>query len=437
MSVMREDTSVRPLTIGSERLLAVAVYAMVWGTLLYSAFTLILGREGFMSYLLFSSVTAILGILASLSVERPVSVGFFLCLSTATAVLLVEEALLNGPHPGIGLVLALTGALSLSFAGSILRLGEDERYALQVTGLIFASRLAFAPFPQGLLTASTAAPTIYILIISVAVAFIIVKRISLARVGLTRGLHPMYKQIAAGGSIGLLSSLIEYWILRPSPIRLTEDSLQAILYVVIVMTVFVGFGEELLFRGLVQESYQKVLPAWSAILLASIQFSLMHYGWQNPLELLFSYGMGIAFGFSFWKTKSLATPIAMHALNNIAMFIIAAYSDLMFTPVAIGETVIIAVVLILPVLPWHGLAKPEMRTIASRLVREIKTSTSHSIPEPKGIQLRCYEHPLTPPVIDVCAYCGRVLVEDTKYCDKCGRQLLPESLSISLISKRG
>jgi len=427
----------RPLTISSERLLAVAVYVMIWGTLLYSAFTLILGREGIMPYLLFSSVAAILGILASLSMERPVSVGFFLCLSAATAALLVEEALLNGPHASIGLVLALAAALSLSFAGSILRLGEDERYALQVTGLIFASRLAFAPFPQGLLAVSAAAPTIYILIISVAVAFIVVKRISLARVGLTRGLYPMYKQIAAGGSIGLLSSLIEYWILRPSPIRLTEDTLQTILYVVIVMTVFVGFGEELLFRGLVQESYQKVLPAWPAILLASIQFSLMHYGWQNPLELLFSYGVGIAFGYSFLKTKSLTAPIAMHASNNIAMFIIAAYPDLMFTRIAIGQTVIFAAILILPALPWHGLANSEMRTIANRLIQPIKESTSHIILEPKGVQLRCYEHRLTPPVIDVCACCGRVLVENTKYCDKCGRRLLPKSLSISLISKQG
>jgi len=218
---------------------------------------------------------------------------------------------------------------------------------------------------------------------------------------------------------------------------LTENGLQAILYVIIVMTAFVGFGEELLFRGLVQESYQKVLPAWPAILLASVQFSLMHYGWQNPLELLFSYGMGIAFGYSFWKTKSLIAPITMHSLGNIAMFIIAAYPDLMFTGIAIGQIVIIAAILILPVLPWQELANPEISTIANRLIQGVKKSTSLRTLEPEGIQLRCHKHPLTPPVIDVCAYCGRVLVGESEYCDKCGRQLLPESLSISLISERG
>ena len=90
-----------------------------------------------------------------------------------------------------------------------------------------------------------------------------------------------------------------------------------------------ALGEEMLFRGLVQRSYQKVLSAWSAILMASIQFAVMHLGWLNPLEIAFSYVMGIFFGYS-WKTKSLITPVIAHSMGNIIVFLIAAYPDVMF-----------------------------------------------------------------------------------------------------------
>jgi len=443
--VRSEGASIKSLKLSSQRLLAVAAYAMVWASLLYSAFTLILKQADIVPYLYFAIVAMILGILASLSMERPASMKVFLGLSTATIVLLFEEALLNGLHPDAGLVLALAAALSLSSAGSIPKLREEVRYALQVTGLVFASRLAFIPFPQRFLTVSTAPPSIYTLIISVTIAFMVVKRISLTRVGLTPGQYSIWKQIAIGASIGLLSGLIEYWILKPEPIQLAGDSLQAILYVIIVMTVFVGFGEELLFRGLVQESYQKVLPAWSAILMASIQFSLMHYGWLNPLELLFAYGMGIIFGYSFWKTKSLTAPITTHALGNIAMFIIAAYPHLMLTPTAIGLMAMIAVVLLLPVLPWRRLSELKMRALpplkkeywskakkhfheipmtANRLLQTMRESVSRTLHKPEETLPLSDQYPPTSTAIGVCPDCGRVLTGGEIYCDVCGRRLL-------------
>ena len=445
---MLEGASIRPLGPSSERLLAIAVYVMVWCSLLHSALTLILIKASIMPYLYFTVLTMSLSLLAALSIERPLSLNLFLGLSAVTVVLLAEEALLNGLHPDAGLALAFTAALSLSFAGSIPKLGEKVRHVLQVTGLIFASRLAFIPFPQRFLTINTAPPSIYTLIIVVMVAFIVVKRISLVRVGLTRGPYSIYRQIAVGASFGLLAGLVEYRILKPPPISLAGESLQTILYVIIVMTLFVGFGEELLFRGLVQESYQSVLPAWSAIQIASIQFGLMHYGWMNPLELLFAYGMGMIFGYLFWKTKSLTAPITMHALGNIAMFIVAAYPELMLTPIAIGLMVAFAAIVLLSAFPWRRLRKLEMRallapltlnrdhlskakkrletsTINSRLLQTLRkfTSQTHRIEE--ETQIPSGQYPPTSPIIGVCPYCGRELTEKAKYCDMCGARAQP------------
>lgn len=81
--------------------------------------------------------------------------------------------------------------------------------------------------------------------------------------------------------------------------------------------------------------------------MVSIQFGIMHYGWLTPLEILFSYGMGAIYGLSFWKTKSLITPISAHALGNIIMFTIAAYPESMLDPETTLIPIIIAAALVL------------------------------------------------------------------------------------------
>ena len=439
-----EGTPITSRRFDIKLVLPIIAHAIVWASLIYMASTLVLAKAlEAASYLYFSLVTATIGVLASLSVGRPTYPEAFLGLSTVTVLLLLEEALLNGLHPDAGLAIAFTAALAMPLAGSIPKLKAEVKYALQATGLIFASRLAFIPFPQMFLKVSTAPPSIYSLIISLVIAFIVVKRVSLKRVGLTIGPYPIAKQISTGASVGILSGLIEYSILQPKPIELTGNHLQSILYVIIVMTLFVGFGEELLFRGLVQEAYQNVLPAWSAIFMASVQFGLMHYGWLNPLEILFAYGMGVTFGYSFWKTKSLIAPITIHSLGNIIMFHIAAYPELMLTPTATQLIIIISVVLLLPALPWRKLPKPEMNIIrpASPIGKEYSQTLkqhltklrksllqaveeSRSLARPLDQQKETSPETPAPQNISLCSYCGRELAANMKYCDWCGQQLL-------------
>jgi len=347
------DPSIKPRRFNSEFPRVIVVYVMVWISLLYLAFTFLLKAFDMKAYLYFSVVIAASGILSSFLVGHPRSLRVFSSLSTVTVALLLEEALLNGLHPSLGVGLALVAALALPLGGSILRLNPDLRYALQTSGLMFASRLVFIPFPPDYLKSSIFLPSAYALIIALVIAFLVVKRISLKTVGLTTGPYSILRQIGIGGSVGLVSGLVEYFVLKPSPIKLAGDQLQMILYVVIVMTVFVGLGEEMLFRGLVQQSYQKVLPAWSAIVMASIQFAVMHLSSLNPLELLFTYGMGVFFGYSFWKTRSLVVPVTAHSLGNINMFMLAAYPNLMLPRSAIALSALVPIVLLLCVVPWR------------------------------------------------------------------------------------
>jgi hypothetical protein len=246
-----------------------------------------------------------------------------------------------------------------------------------------------------------------------------------------------------------VGGLVEYSILKPSPIQLAGDALESILYVVIVMTLFVALAEEMLFRGLLQRSYQNVLPSWSAILMTSIQFAVMHLGWLNPLEIAFAYVMGIFLGYSFWKTKSLIAPVTMHSVGNITMFLVAAYPELMLTPNAIALTIIIAAILLLPAMPWRGLLRPKAHAfsgtqaagkrhldplenhLSRALKRSLQTarksgSSTLSPHQQEKTEVNSGQYSVTRPVTVVCAYCGHALSGGERYCDVCGHQLFLE-----------
>jgi membrane protease YdiL (CAAX protease family) len=355
---MSEGISIAPWEFKAEFAAAVCIVALA--SLLYVALAFVLGDATQIVFNLYLSLATALSVVVSISLGTRASSGVLLSLTTVTFALLFEEALVNGLDPYAGFTLAFIVALMLPLAGSILAVGSGLSEALQVAGLMFASRLVFIPFPARFLKISLALPSAYALIIALVVAFLVIKRISLKRVGFAVGSYSLFKQVSVGLSVGLVSGLVEYLILKPSPIQLAGDALQAILYVVIVMTAFVGLGEEMLFRGLIQQTYQRVLPTWSAILMASIQFAVMHIGWQNPLEILFAYAMGIFFGYMFWKTKSLITPVIAHSLGNIAMFLIAAYPDLMLDMKTIVFTILVATALLISAALWRNVPKSVM-----------------------------------------------------------------------------
>lgn len=79
-----------------------------------------------------------------------------------------------------------------------------------------------------------------------------------------------------------------------------------------------GFGEELLFRGLLQEGLanwigQPVGP-WIALVAASLVFGLFH--WLNTTYALLAVAAGLYFGGLLILTGSLWPPIVAHALYD-------------------------------------------------------------------------------------------------------------------------
>jgi hypothetical protein len=242
-----------------------------------------------------------------------------------TFLVLVEELLLNSTYAGLGLSLALIALISLPLSAAVFGKGEArvQRF-LEVSGLVFANRVVLSPFPINFLTSPALLPAIYTLVLIACILYIAYRKIDLKYMRLARGETPILPQLLAGLLTGYLLGLIEYFVLRPTPIT-TQNLVQTLIYLVVVMMVFVGITEELLFRGLLQRSLEDMLPPWQAINIASLIFALMHLGWLNPIEIVFAYAAGVVFGLLYYKTNSLIAPIIAHGSGNIVLYTIVLF----------------------------------------------------------------------------------------------------------------
>jgi hypothetical protein len=104
-------------------------------------------------------------------------------------------------------------------------------------------------------------------------------------------------------------------------VLIRADSPVELLAVVLVVAVAPAIVEELLFRGLIQKIFERLMsPIVSAILAGTI-FGLYH---MNPFEVVPLIGLGVFFGLLRYRSQSLLLPMSAHFLNNL-MAVLASY----------------------------------------------------------------------------------------------------------------
>jgi membrane protease YdiL (CAAX protease family) len=77
----------------------------------------------------------------------------------------------------------------------------------------------------------------------------------------------------------------------------------------------IPFFEELFFRGLIQTTLMRLGRPWLAILISALVFGFAHSGVPQTVPTIFV--LGLALGFVFYRTRSLAASFALHALFNL------------------------------------------------------------------------------------------------------------------------
>jgi hypothetical protein len=118
--------------------------------------------------------------------------------------------------------------------------------------------------------------------------------------------------------------MVEYSILQPAP-AFPNFTVKYLFRDMAYMFLFVGFGEELLFRGLLQRDLMKVFGIKGGLILASLMFAVMHLTWRSLPELGFVFIAGLILGISYQKTKNLALPIIIHGTNNVILVAVLPY----------------------------------------------------------------------------------------------------------------
>jgi len=232
------------------------------------------------------------------------------------AALAAAEVLTNLVEPHLGLLMHGVLLVALFFHTALTWGHPGHRLLLSLT---------FAPLIRLLSLSLPLAgfPTIYwYLIVSVplfmaaAVAWRTL-RLSRTEIGLNLRAFPLQILVALTGlSLGYL----EYRILRPAPLAqsLAWGEVWAPGLILLVCT---GFAEELIFRGMMQQTAVEALGRGRGIVYVAALFAVLHVGYRSLTDVLFVFGVALFFGLVKSVTGSIVGVSLAHGMTNVLLFL--------------------------------------------------------------------------------------------------------------------
>jgi len=155
------------------------------------------------------------------------------------------------------------------------------------------------------------------------IAAVVVMRIlgyNRGEVGLSLRFIPIQLAVALTG-FGL--GVAEYHILKPEP-WLSTFTWSELWLPALVLGGCTGFGEEFIFRGVLQRSAWERL-GWRGIIYVSFLFAILHVGWLSWVDVIFVFGVAMFFAWIVKRTGSLLGVTLSHALTNITLYFIAPF----------------------------------------------------------------------------------------------------------------
>ena len=122
------------------------------------------------------------------------------------------------------------------------------------------------------------------------------------------------------GASGLLLGYIEYLLLRPGPL-VTALRWELFWLPALILLIFTGFLEEIIFRGIMQTASAEYFGKWGLFYVAVI-FTILHLGFHSLLNTMFVFAVGVLFGYIAWKTHTVVGISFSHGLMNVSLFLV-------------------------------------------------------------------------------------------------------------------
>jgi uncharacterized protein len=218
---------------------------------------------------------------------------------------------------GLALVILIYTLISiLPFTNSISRVAES--LSLIPLYILFTSSLPWFFLDQQYLI-----PAVYACVLALAFWHIFRNDISLKEI-VNFDYRKLFKYLILALVIGFPLGTVEYLILMPSASSLFFEA-KYLIRDIVYMLLFVGLGEELLFRGLIQRDLMNIYGWKWGLVVTSFLFAVMHMTWRSIPELFFVFAAALILGGLYIRTKSLVLPILVHAINNIVLVSLMPY----------------------------------------------------------------------------------------------------------------
>ncbi len=113
----------------------------------------------------------------------------------------------------------------------------------------------------------------------------------------------------------------------------SANGVPELVFVVLVVGITPAIVEELLFRGLVQSSFERRMKSTRAAIWTGVIFGLFHF---NPFALVPLVVLGCFFGILRMRSKSMVIAMSMHFLNNSLAVVVSFFQ--MDDKMVIGAT---------------------------------------------------------------------------------------------------
>jgi len=193
----------------------------------------------------------------------------------------------------------------------------EEKNILQSLILIIMLRIVNLSMPQFFTVAILQHSLIYGIMFIPIYHVINNQQISLKELGID--FRKLYIYLPVAIFIGIIIGLIEYKIL--SSISFIEEiKISSMILISIIMFVFIGPVEEIIFRSIIQTRIEKVFGSMSAILLSGGLFGVMHASYGMINEIMFTTMFGIVLSYIFYRTRNLPFIVTIHGTANVMSF---------------------------------------------------------------------------------------------------------------------
>ncbi len=98
------------------------------------------------------------------------------------------------------------------------------------------------------------------------------------------------------------------------------------LKIVLLMIFIIGPGEELLWRGFIQDKYSKKIGKHTGFLITALLYGSVHTGSLNPMLVTAAFFCGLFWGSLYMWKRSILLNTASHILWDLGVFIIFPFS---------------------------------------------------------------------------------------------------------------